>query len=163
MRHRLNGDHSGMSLQIVLALVVCVTALMLISARSLREWQLGRRSGLDLAALEALGTELLEYVKAETLGARPVVELAPFWAPRSLSAADRHAVQLPLQRAGVLIAAHHHDTVVEKTLARLADWAFLSVPERVVLRTHERELMVNAGMPASAIVAELLGEFRRDV
>lgn len=143
-----------MSLEILLAVAGCVTTLILIGAHNLREWHLSRRSISEIAELEGLSTELLEYVKVETIAARPVVELRPFWAYRTLNAADRYAIQLPLQRYGVLVPAHHHDTVWEKLLARLADWAFLPLPERVVLNARERELMVNVGMPAAAIVAD---------
>lgn len=155
MRHELSDDHPSVTLEILLVVIVCGATLVLIAARNLREWQLERRSVSDIAELERLSTDLLEYVKRESLGARPVVELRPFWARQTaLNAADRYAVQVPLQRAGVLLAADDHHAFWQKLWGRLSDWAFLPLPERVVLNARERELMVNVGASAASIVAD---------
>jgi hypothetical protein len=77
-----------------------------------------------------LGEELLAFVVRES-GDTPgrVVDLRPFWAGRTLSDADRYAIQCPLHMAGRLLDPEEDTTF----LGRLRAYATAPLPERVVL------------------------------
>jgi hypothetical protein len=112
----------------ILLAVVTTASAVLCGVRIARVRQLSHPTVPDAGRL---GEELLAYVERESRDAPGrVVELRPFWEGRTLSEADRYAIQGPLLVSGWLISADEEDT---SFLGRLKAYATAPLTERVVL------------------------------
>jgi hypothetical protein len=130
-----------------------VIAGLLALNRRVRLTELGKLTISSEDEAVAIGAELLDYVKLKSHEPGREINVRPFWKGRDLSTGDKYAVMAPMFESEVLLI--QRDATPFAAISELvSSWAFVPLPERVVLSPKEWHRMVHGGVSSWTIIAE---------
>jgi hypothetical protein len=143
-------------LDVLALLVLAVLFVLLVGALIMRQARLSelRRSSKPNDELDAIGQELLDYVRRESDDVNAAVPLRPFWKGRGLTDGDKNFILAPLIWERVL---RTHGAPLEGFEAVARDiyrWVARPLPPVVALSPREYRRMTNG--VSSAIIIERL-------
>ena len=141
-----------MSLPLIISLTILIVGVVgLILTRMLRQRYLSRIT-IDEEDARRLSAELLDYVRQKSYEPRTEVVLRPFWKKhRGLSAGDKYVIQEPMHQSDLFLMMRESgfwNEIAEK----IGNWAYETLPQKVVLNPQEWHRMVHGNVPAQTII-----------
>jgi hypothetical protein len=132
---------------VLLAIIAAIAFL----ARRMRISEL-RKSSLSEKEVEQATIDLLDYVKKKSYNPETEVALRPFWRGRKYPEGDKALVLYPLLSTEILLEMRRTSGgIIDDLTKRGTDWAFLPLPDRVVLNPQEWHRMVRGEQTVTVI------------